>query len=140
MDILSDSEIANLLTEEKPLPDNYRKKTLLKQKTGHKEAELAIKGVNGNDFRLIIRQSLSNPLDLSVIPGFLPPCSNQLFRLRRYNGKSHEHTNFIENATFYDFHIHYATKRYQEIGVREDAYAEVSDSFSDLNSAYLCMI
>jgi hypothetical protein len=44
--------------------------------------------------------------------------------LRRHNGKSHEHTNQIEAGAFYDFHIHRATERYQELGMREDAYAE----------------
>ncbi|MDZ7814842.1 MAG: DUF1828 domain-containing protein [Planctomycetota bacterium] len=39
--------------------------------------------------------------------------------MRRYNGKSHQHTNKIEGNTFFDFHIHQATERYQEFGERE---------------------
>ena len=69
-----------------------------------------------------------------------PPGTNQLFRLRRYNGKSHEHTNNIEKNSFYDFHIHMATERYQELGTREDAYAEPTNQFSDFHSALQYML
>jgi hypothetical protein len=60
--------------------------------------------------------------------------------LRRYNGKSHEHTNPIEEDTFYDFHIHKATERYQMIGAREDTFAEPTEKFSDFHEAISCMI
>ena len=32
-----------------------------------------------------------------------------------------------------------ATERYQEIGAREDAYAEVTDRYSDLDGARECL-
>jgi hypothetical protein len=60
--------------------------------------------------------------------------------LRRYNGKSHEHTNLIEGGTFYDYHIHQATERYQQIGASEDTYAESTNRFSDFHKAISCMI
>lgn len=66
--------------------------------------------------------------------------SNALFRLRRYNGKSHEHTHRIEGLTLYDFHIHLATKRYQARGLREDSYAEPTERYSDLRSAIRCLL
>ncbi len=81
-----------------------------------------------------------HPLDFSIILAVRVPQSNQLFRLRRHNGKSHEHTNHIEAATFYDFHIHIATERYQEIGAREDAYAEPTDRYGDFHGALYCLI
>ena len=68
------------------------------------------------------------------------PQSNRLFRLRRNNGRSHEHTNSIEGDTFYDFHIHTATERYQDLGSREDAYAEATDRYSDYAGAVDCML
>ena len=46
-----------------------------------------------------------NPLDFSVILAWLPPQSSTTFRLCRYNGKSHEHTNALEGNRFYDFHV-----------------------------------
>ena len=139
-DIFSDHDIELLLKEIKPLPEDYRSKIQIRPKRGHKERELDVQGVNGSDFRLILRQSLINPIDFSVILAYRPPNSNQLFRLRRYNGKSHEHTNTIEEETFYDFHIHQATERYQEIGAREDTYAVVSNRFSEFHQAIVCII
>ena len=62
-----------------------------------------------------------------------------MFRLRRQNGRSHEHTNQIEDETFYDFHIHIATERYQELGAREDAYARPTDRYGALRDALDCL-
>jgi hypothetical protein len=140
VDILSDQDIERFVKEKKPLPADYRAKIQVKPKRGHKERELDIKGEDGNDFRLILRQSFFNPLDFSVILAYRPPQSNILFRLRRYNGKSHEHTNPIEKGTFYAYHIHQATERYQQIGAREDTYAEPTNRFSDFHQAISCMI
>ena len=42
--------------------------------------------------------------------------------------------------TFYDFHIHQATERYQEIGAREDTYAKPTDRFADFQQAISCML
>ncbi len=136
----SDQEIEELIRERKPLPQNYLSCIQLKPKAGHKESELAVEGDDGNIFRLIFRQSNSNPLDFSVILGILPTNTNQLFRLRRYNGRSHEHTNSIEKQKFYDFHIHIATERYQDAGAQEEEYAEPKNRFADLHSALQCMV
>jgi hypothetical protein len=138
--IFSDEDIARLMAEEKPLPGDYRALIQIRPKRGHKERELDVKGADGSDFRLILRQSIINPLDFSVILVYRPPQSNQLFRLRRYNGKSHEHTNPIEEETFYDFHIHQATERYQQMGAREDTYAEVTNRFSNFHEAISCTL
>ena len=136
----SDQEIGRLIQERKKLPSNYRSLIGLRRKRGHKERELDLSGVEGNQFRLILRQSNFNPLDFSIILALNPSDTNLLFRLRRYNGKSHEHTNHIENNTFYDFHVHLATERYQDLGGREDAYAEPTDRFSDFQTAMRCII
>ena len=140
VDILSDQDIERLVKEKKSLPSDYQGKIQVRPKRGHKERDLDIKGEDGNDFRLILRQSLFNPLDFSIILVHRPPQSNILFRLRRYNGKSHEHTNQIEGEIFYDYHIHQATERYQQIGAREDTYAEPTNRFSDFHQAISCMI
>ena len=138
---LSEAEISRLLAERKPLPPDYRERIQIKPKRGHKERELDVKGSDKSEFRLILRQSEFNPLDFSVILAYRPPKTNQLFRLRRYNGKSHEHTNTLEGSTFYDFHVHTATERYQdESGLREDAYAEPTKRFADFHGAIRCML
>ena len=87
----SDQEIAALLEERKPLPPDYKKRMQLRGRRGHKERELDIDGAKGSQFRIILRQSDSNLFDFSVILAVNPRGTNQLFRLRRYNGKSHEH-------------------------------------------------
>ena len=141
--IFSDTEIAAFVIEHKPLPINWHAHLQPKHKRGHDESELIVIGVARNEFHVILRKSRFNPLDFSVILGVRLPQSSRIFRLRRYNGKSHEHTNKIEGQTFYDFHIHMATERYQRLGYREpreDAYAEVTDRYGDATGALDCLI
>ncbi|HEX8949558.1 MAG TPA: hypothetical protein VF790_11380 [Dissulfurispiraceae bacterium] len=131
------------MSEQKPLPRDYRERIETKPKRGHKKRELDITGAAKSEFRLILRQSDFNPLDFSVILAYRAPKSNQLFRLRRYRrykGKSHEHTNTIEGQTFYDFHIHMATDRYQDAGLREDWFAEPTERYADFHGAVQCMM
>lgn len=132
---LTDEEIAKLISEPKPLPENYRSSMRLRPKKGHSERDLDVRGINGSEFRIIQRQSGFNLLDFSVILAYRPRESNQLFKLRRYNGRSHEHTNDIENETFYDFHIHQATEGYQELGAKEESFAQRSDKYHSLPEA-----
>ena len=136
----SDADISRLLAERKPLDKDFISQVRMRGKRGHKEQELDIQGVSGNQFCLILRQSSFNVLDFSIILVHCPADTNQIFRLRRYNGKSHEHTNTIESDSFYEFHIHTATERYQESGAREDTFAEPTNRFSDFHSAVKCML
>lgn len=138
--VYPDHEIENLVQEHKPLPTDWRKRIKLRNKRGHDEQLLVLSGDGGNEFRLILRQNQINPIDFSVILAVQVPESNQVFRLLRYNGRSHQHTNHIEDVTFYDFHIHSATERYQAIGTREDAYAEPTDRYGDFHGAFKCLI
>lgn len=63
---LNDAEISRLLAERKPLPLDYRERIQTKPKRGHKERELDVKGADGSEFRLILRQSEFNLLDFSL--------------------------------------------------------------------------
>ena len=129
-----DDQIDALVRERKPLPAEWRDRTRMKTKRGHDEQYLDLTGEAGTRFRLILRQSRINGLGFSIILAVLVPQTTQVFRLRRHNGRSHEHTNQIENEMFYDFHIHFATERYQELGAREDGYARPPDrSLRDLS-------
>jgi hypothetical protein len=129
------------LASQKRYPRTTKNESHTKPKSGHRERELEVKGANGNDFRIILRQSNFNPLAFSVILAYRPSKSSQLFRLRRYNGRSHDHTNVLEKETFYAFHVHMATLRYQrESGLREDGYAEQTDRFADFQGAIQCML
>lgn len=137
--IFSDAEIAQLISEPKKLPPDWRNRLDLRPKRGHKEQQLDLTGESGSEFRIILRLSNVNPLDFSAILAVRIPRSNRFFRLRRYNGKSHQHTNQIEGNSFYDFHIHMATQRYQDIGEREDTYAEPTNRYGNLTEAIGCM-
>jgi hypothetical protein len=138
-DFLSDEEVKALLAEEKRLPAGYSHRFVLKEKRGHGEFELDLDGTDGSAFRVVARRSNFNLLDFSVILAYCAPGSNQVLRLRRYNGKSHEHTNPIERQTFYDFHIHTTTERYQRSGNREDTFAEVTDRYANVDQAVECL-
>jgi hypothetical protein len=138
--VLTDDEIARLVAEHKVLPSDYQQRLRVRPRSGHKEQELNVEGSDGSEFRLILRLSDFNPLDFSVVLGYCMPKSNVVFRLRRYNGKHGEHTNTLERETFYDFHIHMATERYQQSGLREDTYAERTDRYADFAGALRCML
>jgi hypothetical protein len=137
--LLNDEEIRLLLQERKYPPTGYQSLLQLRGKRGHRERDLDVDGASGNRFRLILRQGALNPLDFSVILGYMPRASSRVFRLRRYNGRSHEHTNLLEHSTFYNFHIHTATERYQDFGSKEDSFAEPTDRFSDFEGALQCL-
>lgn len=138
-DFLSDQQISDLLAEPKRLPTDWRKRLVLKPKRGHTESELDLVGELGSQFRIMRRQSQLNPLVFSVILAYCFPGSNQVMRLRRYNGKSHEHKNRLEGDRFYGFHIHTATERYQRTGSDEEAYAERTDRYGSLEEATDCL-
>jgi len=137
---LTDAEIAALIAEAKLLPDDYRLRVQTRPKRGHRERELDLVGALGSEFRLILRESSFNPIAFSVILAWLPPQSTSLFRLCRYNGKNHEHTNALESQKFYAFHVHRATERYQQSGLREDSFAEPTTRYQDFAGALRCLI
>ncbi len=137
MAVLTDAQIEALLQEPKPMPSDWLMRLRPRPgRIGHNVRDLDVAGANGSDFRIIVRQSAVNVLDFSVILGYRPTLGPRLFRLRRYNGRSHEHRNRIEGDRFYDFHIHVATERYQLLGMDEDAFASATDRYADLSAAY----
>ena len=73
---LTDSEIQSLLGEQKNLPPDYLQRLRTKPKSGHEERELDLKGINGSDFRLILRKSMYNVFDFSVVLAYCVPGSN----------------------------------------------------------------
>ena len=102
---------------------------------------MPIIGENGNSFRIITRQNKIYPSDFSVILGVINPKTGVLFRLRRYNGMpKRPHYNKIEKQKFCDYHIHFATERYQERGYDEETFAEGTDRYNNLEGAVRCLI
>lgn len=93
------------------------------------------------EWLIYLRSNMENPLDFSCGLGLIPKGRAVTFHLRRYNGKSHEHTNWLEKEpTFYDFHIHEATERYQNSSYKDDHYAKVTDRYAQLDDAFRCLL
>ncbi len=138
---LTDAEIAALLAEIKQLPADWQARFATRVKAGHRERDVEVVGADGSEFVVNVRQSLANPLDFSVILAHRPPKSGNYFRLRRYNGLSHEHSNPIEREKFLGYHIHQATERYQEPGCfREDHFAVQTGAYATIEDALGCML
>jgi len=139
---LTDKEILALISEPKQMtvtPDELLRN--MEAKRGHKESEHFTQRKDGSSFVIKLHLSNENLLDFSVILGYKPPKSKKIFRLKRYNGKSHEHKNKLENEDlFYNFHIHTANERYQREGFYEDYFAEVTDRYSTIRGALNCLI
>ena len=110
--VLSDNDISRLMREPKKVRANYPSSFPFRSKGSHYECEFEIETHTGHRFQIKVRQSSKNPLDFSIILVFNILETGQSIRLVRYNGKSHEHSNPIEKARFYDFHIHKSTERY----------------------------
>ena len=135
----TDDEIAALLAEPKPLGVDFRQRLRLREKRGPREAELGITGTAGSQFWILGRQASFNALDFSIILAVTPTGSNLRFRLRRHSGRSHEHAGQTARSSFYDFHIRMATLRHQELGMKEDAFAERTDRYGDYGGALRCL-
>lgn len=141
MNVLSDSQIAALISEGKKIPDGLRPLSRLIERNQHKRKDFEISGAQGSEFTVAVRQSALNPFDFSVILGYKVPGLNTVFRLRRYNGKSHVHTNLIEGETVRGFHVHSATERYQQFGSKkEEGFAQETSRYWNLESAIDCLI
>ncbi len=135
---LSDKDIDGLIAVPKYLPVDYRGRLRTRARSysdKHEEEQLEINVQDAGTFRIIIRKNRINPLDFSAILGYIPVERIKLFRLRRYNGV-HRHTNKIEEKSFRDFHIHYATQRYQEAGLDIDAFAELTEKYTTIDGAW----
>ena len=136
--IFSDQKITALIEERKVLPNNWRNKFRKRMNRGSNEYLLNITGEDGNKFRVIVRMSISDELNFSVVLGVKVPPPKKFFRLKRYNG-NHQHTNTIEDKVVMGFHIHTATERYQVNSVREEDYAEPTERYTDVNGALKCL-
>ncbi len=136
---VSEATIKELMAELKAVPHGLTPLVWAGQRNGHKFKNFEIIGEAGSSFVIKVRQSSVNAMSFSVILGYVLPGSYTVFRLRRYNGR-HEHRNVLENVRLDDFHIHQATERYQEAGLREDAFAVVSTDFHDVHSAIARLI
>ena len=135
----TDEEINQLILENKNHDRTFDDFLHFRESDGHKKAGIEIPRADGSMFIIKLRQNINTVTDFSAILAYQAKGANKDFKLRRYNGK-HEPTNKLENGKFFDFHIHYATQRYQDAGRKEESYAEGTDRYSDIRGALTCLI
>lgn len=141
---LSDEEISDLISETKFVTtkdlDSIKKPS--RTDGGYLRSKITIYGELGNRFEIHIRENPRIQGDFSIILAFRPVGHDKGLNLRRYNGNSHPHTNAIEGSKIKrgQFHIHQATKRYQEAGHKAEDYAEPTDKYKTLQEAIEVMI
>jgi len=70
--LLADDKIQSLIDEEKRVSLKLSDFIPFKNKKGHKEQEISIKRNDDSEFKIIIRQNKSDPLNFSVILGYIP--------------------------------------------------------------------
>lgn len=146
--ILTDSEIGALLREIKPLPPNWSTRLRLRSKSSvsFDQRDFPIELPSGHKFNLILRRSRLMPLDFSVILVFSDDDGME-YILRRHNGPHpSKHTNQWEKILGVPgfqldpcFHIHMATERYQQAGLRIDGYAQPTERYGDFHGALRVM-
>lgn len=139
--MLLDDEISSLISEEKILPYDYQKRMKPKKKQGaqHEEHEMEFTGKNGHSFMIVLRKNRLDFNDFSVILRYKDDKTGIWYNLVRFNGK-HTHTNNLERNTFSGFHIHTATQRYQEAGLRIENYAERTELYRTFEEAVVRFI
>jgi len=108
----------------------------------HMQTSITFARSNGTDKWLIyLRSSTKKPLDFSCGIEFISARMQAKLTIRRYNGKSHEHTNKLENMDpFYDFHIHQATERYQRSHHDDDTFAMPTNLYVDFPGAFKTLL
>ena len=136
-EVLSDSEITELMEEVKLLPINWHASPV--DRAGNLQAQADVHGVDGTLFLFVIRQNIEYRNNFSVILAIRLAQGRQI-NLLRYDGGSHPHRNRIEgDRIMFKPHIHKATERYQRLrGADAEGYAEETDRFQDIKGAWDC--
>ncbi len=138
--LFTDEQIAALLSEGKPYERSKLSTSHMASVEAYYRSSIEIRGVSGTRFVVFLRRSILDRFNFSAILGVKPEGQSEPFLLRRYNGRSHPHSNPIEGDTFFDYHIHTATERYQRMGRKPEMYAVPTDRYQNLEAAVLCMI
>jgi hypothetical protein len=144
MVILTDSQIDNLIADDKYLQDSVLRNTKWKISGAHRKKDVLVTDSQGNEiFMIFWRQLVTDSLDFTVGLSYKVPDSTQRINLIRCNGKSHIHTNKIESDNLdITYHLHKASERYQVAGFKPEDHAVATDKYSTMDEAfkYLCTI
>jgi hypothetical protein len=91
---------------------------------------------SGHKFSLVLRRNRHSPIDFSVVLAYIDDDGND-YILRRHNGAHpSKHTNQWEKMRGMPnfqlpicFHVHQATERYQQAGLKIDGFAERTEKY-----------
>lgn len=138
---LTDAQISDLLSCPKRLTNPNAK---AKIKEGHEQYNFKVEATDGSGHEFLIykRQNLRLGMenDFSCGISWLAP-NGESFTLRRYNGSSHSHPNFLEKEKLgYFCHIHLATEKYIKANRKAEGFAEISDRYNTVNGALHCLV
>jgi hypothetical protein len=136
---LTDERIAQLLAMRKHVAGPMRFKP--KHKGDHLEQDWSLTGEDGSRFLLYARQSTKLADGFSCGLSWEAPDGTHV-PLARYNGPYHQHPNAIERTVipFGSCHIHRATARYIQQGLKPDGFAEATASYRSLPEAFECIL
>ena len=135
---MNDEQIAALIAEEKIVANPSARWSHVKNV---RQKTFSATSQSGNTYSIVLRQNTKYAENFSCgirldVPGADP------LMLVRYNGSDHGHSNPIENTSWPEgfFHIHRATQRYIESGRKSEHFAETTQRFTTLASAFRCMV
>ena len=115
--------------------------TRCKVKGRHIEQQFELESNSGNRrYRVFTRQHVELSGAFSVGLCLVQPGGDDLV-LCRYNGYFHSHKNVVEGERVpAGPHVHVATQRYIESGLKLDGYAFQTDRYSTMRGALLCLV
>jgi hypothetical protein len=140
--IVTDSEIQQRINEDKVVVTDLRRAEFKLKGGVNEEKHILVKGSSEILYNIILRHNSVYRNNFSVILSYNPVERIRPFNLRRYNTvHSGIHKNDLEGSSFInEYHIHYATERYQREDLPEDKYAEVTNRYSDISGALDCLL
>ena len=139
MERFTDELIHRLLKMPKQVNDLQTQK---KRRDANERVAYTLSGTDNTEFKLYCRQNYKPGMEDDFSCGLLYLLSDrETLTLIRYNGSSHSHLNKLEGEQLgYVCHIHKATKKYLDAGMKPDKYAEATDRFSTLEEAKRCLV
>lgn len=130
--MITDDQVRLIISEPKLLKVDPNAVPFVK-KRAQMEKEIGLECGN-YDCSMVVRQSIDDPLNFSVILMYKDSNKNTNVVLR-LNGNHGRHTNRLEKQTISGPHIHVLTERYQMESTHPDGYAEPTDLYRDLDGA-----
>lgn len=138
---ITDEKIAELLNCPKHLKNPQARS---KQKAGHEQFNykaVALDGT-GHEFVIYKRQNLRVGMEDDFSCGISwVALSGETLTLKRYNGPSHNHANYLEKEKLgYICHIHIATEKYIKANRKAEGFAIKTEEYTTVDGALHCLV